>query len=336
MSATNQGHRSQRSLARPLVILGAIIALVASACGGDSGDDSAAGDLTVVATTTVLGDVVRNVVGDRATVDVLIPIGADPHEFSPSSAQATTIAEADLVVSNGLGLEAGLDDLLDAAVDDGANLLEVGPLLDPLPFIDHSEHEHSDQEHDEDADHEEDGHDHGSEDPHVWMDPVRMADAAQIIAAELTALDDTIDWDAEAAVYASALADTRSEMDEILGVVAADDRILVTNHESLSYFADRFDFEVVGVVIPGGSTLADPSSAEIADLVAEIEEEGVPAIFAETTDASGLAEVVAGEAGTDVTVVELYTGSLGEPDSGAATLIEMLVLNAQRIADALS
>jgi zinc/manganese transport system substrate-binding protein len=132
------------------------------------------------------------------------------------------------------------------------------------------------------------------------------------------------------------LSEADTEIVEILAAVGDDDRELVTNHDAFGYFADRYDFDVVGVVIPGGSTLADPSSAELAALVEVITETGARAIFAETTQPTRLAEAVAAEVGGDVQVVELYTGSLGEPDSDAGTLIEMLVTNAQRIADALS
>ena len=110
---------------------------------------------------------------------------------------------------------------------------------------------------------------------------------------------------------------------------------MVTNHEAFGYFADRYGFEIVGVVIPGGSTLAEPSSSELADLVEVINQSGTSAIFAETTQPSSLAEAVAAELGDDVEVVELFTESLGGPGSGAETLQEMLLTNAARISEAL-
>jgi zinc/manganese transport system substrate-binding protein len=121
----------------------------------------------------------------------------------------------------------------------------------------------------------------------------------------------------------------------ILDVVPAERRVLVTNHDALGYFADRYGFEVLGTVIPGGATLADPSSADLAELVATIQREEVPAIFAETIEPSVLAETVAAEVGDQVRVVELFTGSLGEEGSGAETLIDALIINARRIAEAL-
>jgi len=109
----------------------------------------------------------------------------------------------------------------------------------------------------------------------------------------------------------------------------------VTNHDALGYFAARYGFTVVGTIIPGGSSLGDPSSSELADLVAVMRAEDVRAIFADTTRPSVLADAVAAELGSDVVVVPLYTGSLGEPGSGADTVAGMLTVNAERIADAL-
>lgn len=288
---------------------------MSSACGGASADPDG---IQVVATTTVLGDVARNVVGEDGTVEVLLPIGADPHDYQASARQVAAIQEADLVIVNGLGLEEGLTDVLEGAAADGANILTVAPRLDPLPF----------GAIDPDAS--------AGDDPHVWFDPLRMASAAEIIAAELTKVDGSVDWTARGNAYADELAAFDEDARAILAVVRPQDRKLVTNHDALGYFAARYGFEVVGVVIPGGSTLAEPSSAELTELVAIVEQENVGAIFAETTNPEALADAVAAEAGDDVAVVELFTGSLGEPGSGADTLIAMLTTNAQRIAQALS
>lgn len=168
------------------------------------------------------------------------------------------------------------------------------------------------------------------------MDPLRVAEAARLIAAELAALDPTKEWRARADAYAAELGELDEEIQGILAAVPAEKRKLLTNHDSLSYFADRYGFEIVGTVIPGGSTLAEPSSAGLARLVEEIEEEGVEVIFAETTEPTALAEALAAEADSEVRVVEMYTGSLGEPGSGADTLIGMLRTNARLIADALT
>lgn len=301
------------------------LGLVLASCAG-TGDDGNDGRLTVMATTTIIGDVVSGVAGDDARVEVLTPVGADPHDFQPSARQVAAINKADLVVSIGLGLEEGLEDVLEAAVDDGVDRVELAPLLDPLPFRASG--------HDEDHDEEPGDHEDGV-DPHVWMDPLRMAEAARIIAARLSTLDPSIDWKAQAELYAKDLVGADEEIAEILSSIPASHRKLVTNHDSLGYFATRYDFAVVGVVIPGGSTLGEPSSEGIADLIEVMRREGVRVLFGETTQPGALADAVADELGEDVRVVELFTGSLGEPGSGAETLIDMLVVNAQRVAEAL-
>ncbi len=297
---------------------GAVIAAVAVTFGA-CGNLSAAGDpdpdrLAIVATTNVIGDLVGNIVGDDAAVEVLIPVGADPHDYQPSARQVAAAAGADLVVANGLSLEETLAEVLESAIGDGANVLEIGPAVGPIERPGAA----------------------GEWDPHVWLDPLRMAEAAGIIGAELGRLDSDVDWLARAAAYAAQLRAVHHTVEGILAPVVPENRLLVTNHESLGYFAERYGFEVVGVVIGGGSSLAAPSAAHMAALVEVMIDRGVPAIFTESTESTVLAESVAAEAGGGIAVVEVYTGSLGEPGSGAETLLGMLQTNAHRIAAALS
>lgn len=309
------------------------LALVIAACGSPT-DDAAEADLTVVATTTVLGDVVSNIVDEDASVVVLIPVGTDPHDFRASSSQVASINGADLVVANGLSLEEGLEDVLDAAEGDGVTVLRIGPLVDPLPFS-MADDDHGDDHPDEQLAHEERSEEHGSEDPHVWLDPLRMAEAAGLIAEQLAAVAPDVDWAARAEAYADELEALDLAIQATLSTVPAEARRLVTNHDSLGYFADRYSFEVVGTVVPSGTTLGDPSSEELAALIDVMRTEGVRAIFAETIQPTALADAVASELGESVLVVELYTGSLGESGSEAETLIGMLEANARLIADAL-
>ncbi|MEX2653584.1 MAG: zinc ABC transporter substrate-binding protein, partial [Acidimicrobiia bacterium] len=159
--------------------------LVLGACGADA---AAPPELTIVATTSIAGDLVSQVVGDEVTVEVLMPIGTDPHDFQPSSQQVAALRSADLVVAWGLGLEEGLEDVLASAWEDGVRVLEISALVDPIPFSSEDEHaddEHADDEHEddehEDDEHEEEDHKEHSLDPHTWMDPVRMADALRLI-----------------------------------------------------------------------------------------------------------------------------------------------------------
>lgn len=291
----------------------AVLVVVAGACGGATDTRAVDGALHIVATTGILGDIVSNVVGDLAEVEVLIPDGADLHDYRASSSQVAAVHDADLVVANGLLLEEGLTDVLEAAEDDGARIIAIGALLDPIPLGSA-----------------------GPLDPHVWMDPIRMAEAARLIATELTAVRAGVDWAARAELYAGELMALDAEIVTILAAIPNDSRDLVTYHDSLGYFAQRYGFDIVGVVVGGGSTLAGVSSAELADLITTIETRGVSALFAEIGESSELPEAVVSEVDHPIEVVHLHVGSLGEPGSGADSLVGMLRINARLIAEALS
>jgi zinc/manganese transport system substrate-binding protein len=312
-----------------LVLVG-MLTLVA--CGTSNEGDGGGDGVSVVTTTTFWGDVAEQIVGDDGTVEVLMPVGSDPHDYQPSSGQAADLREADLVIANGLGLEEGLEDVLNAAADDGVNVYELAPDLDPLPF---GEEDHAEEDHEEE-DNEDEEHHHGDLNPHVWFDPIRVAGAAQAIADKLSEIEPDVDWQSRVDDYVSEMEDLDRQIADLVSTIPDEHRKLVTNHDAFGYFADRYGFEIIGVVIPGGSTLAEPSSAELAALVSTIQSEDVPAILAETIDPSVLADAVAAEVGEEIAVVELYTGSLGEEGSGADTLAGMLLTDAQRIADALS
>jgi zinc/manganese transport system substrate-binding protein len=293
----------------------------------DTAQDTSGGGVAF-GTTTMLGSVVGDIMECAGgTAETLMPIGADPHDFSASSEQVAALVDADLVVANGLGLEEGLSDALAGAEADGAAVMEVAPMVNPIEF---GAGVHSHEEGEEHA------HEHGSMDPHFWHDAARMAEASEMIAAELAEVTGDDVFATCGTEVHDALIDTDEQVRDILAAIPAEKRVLVTDHEAFGYFADAYDFKVAGVVIPGGSTLAEPSSAELAELVEVIQAEGVPAIFSNTANISALVDAVAAEAGTQVEVVELYVGSLGAKGSGADTYTGMVTTNAQLIADALS
>ncbi len=349
-------------MSRLLPLLMALL-LLAAACGsgGGAGDTTASeadGDVEVphvVATTTILGDIVGQLAGDAVEVTTLIPVGADSHSFQLSTQQGELIRDADLVVANGLGLEEGLLDALESAGDDGIHVFEATSAVEVIPFgeaggHEHDEHEegeeHADEEGEAHADEEdehadEDGHDHDHDggDPHFWMDPARMADVVEELGHELAELDTALseeEWDDRADALADELDALSDEVAEILADVPEERRVLVTNHEALGYFADAFDMAVLGTVVPGGDTLAEPSAADLEELVDAITDAGVSAIFAETSSPSRLAEVVAEEVDGDVIVAELFTESLSDADGPAATYQDFMRHNATVIADSLA
>jgi zinc/manganese transport system substrate-binding protein len=303
----------------------------ASESAGSSEAAEAAGSASVVATTTMLGDVTSEIVlCAGGNVEVLMPNGVDPHDFSASSDQIASMISADLVVANGLALESGLTDSLANATSDGANVFEVAPLLDPIEFGAGS---HSEEGHDDHAD--EEAHDHGSLDPHFWFDMNRMATAAELIGAELTTATGDEAYTTCAQATATEIRAAEGDVRALLESVPADKRILVTDHEALGYLADVYGYEIAGTVIPAGTTLAEPSSADLAALVATIKAEGITAIFSNTSSPTALAEAVAAESGTNIKVIPLYVESLGEPGSPAATYVDMMRTNAQLIAEGL-
>lgn len=337
----------RRSAAVPILAC-VLLAVAASACGGDDDGTAVADDRPkVVVTTTILGDVVSRMVGDHAEVQVLMPPGADPHDLQISARQAAEVREADALVVNGGGFEAGYLDALAAAEADGVPTYAAIDAVEALTFEDGAGHGHDEDEEDG-HDEEEEGHDEGEEedghegiDPHFFTDPDRMADAAEGIAAFLAQEVPELGTEAvqgEAAAVVEDLRALATDVEEVLAPIPDERRVLITNHEVFGYFADRYGFEVVGTVIPGGGTGAEPSARDLAALARIIEAEGVPAIFADVSSPRSLADALAREAGGEgtVEVVSLFSESLGEEGSGGATYDEMLRTNAERIVDALA
>ena len=339
-----------RSSSRVLSVV--VLAAGAAACGSDSSDsnDGSSAAVTaaegeadsspsesgerpqIVVTTNILGDVVSAAVGDQADVEVIMPLGSDPHDFAPSARQAESMENADLLIVNGAGFEEGMLDIIANVSDSGTNVFSFAEQIDLLEFTgEHSDDEHSDEEGEEHSD-EEGG------DPHIWTDPTRIITAVEALEPVVAGLAG-VDSEALATSFDNYLAELASldaAMEDTLAAVPEAQRVIVTNHEVFGYFADRFDFEVVGAIIPSLTTNAEPSASDLDELVEVIEAEGIQAIFGETTQSSNLADAIADEVGGAVEVVELFSESLGEDGSGAETYIGMMQTNADLIATALS
>lgn len=271
---------------------------------------------TIVVSTNILGDVVEELVGDQALVVTLMKPNADPHSFEISAQEAATLRSADLLVSNGLGLEEGLQQHLDAA--DDVPTFVAGDVIDVL---DYSE-----------------GDAAGMPDSHFWTDPERMIDVVDAIGPVLAEVDgiDVEALDATIEDYREELRELDAEMTEAFATIPDDRRALVTNHHVFGYLAQRFDFDIVGAVIPGGTTLAAPSASDLADLVDAVEETGVPAIFAESSSPDRLVQALASEANVQIDVIELFTESLTAPDEGAPDYLTMMRVNTERITTGLT
>lgn len=272
----------------------------------------------IVVSTNILGDVVEELVGDQAQVMTLMKPNADPHSFEISAQEAATLRGADLVVSNGLGLEEGLQQHLDAAGAEGVPTFVAG---DAIEVLDYSE-----------------GDAEGMPDSHFWTDPERMIDVVDAIEPVLAGIDgiDPESLKESVGVYRDELRTLDSEMVAAFETIPQDRRALVTNHHVFGYLAERFDFDIVGAVIPGGTTLAAPSASDLADLVTAIEETGVPAIFAESSSPDRLVQALASEANVEVEVIELFTESLTGSDEGAPDYLTMMRVNTDRITTGLT
>ena len=358
----------------------AALALIAAGCGND--DAAETSDVpTVMATTSIWGDVAANVACDGlAEVTTLIPSGSDPHGFEPSLSDRGRMEDAVLIVANGLGLEERLEDTIEAVEQAGTpvfhmaehvSTIEYGSTMELDLHDDHDDHGHEEDDHgheednngheeddhgheeddhgheeddhgheEDDHGHEEDdhghhGHGHSGDDPHVWFDPIRVANALPALSQALAthaglsaeALDECV------AAYRSELIALDAEVEEILAPLHPEDRLLITNHDALGYFADRYGFGLLGTVIPSGSTLEATNPSALQDLLEVIEHTGVAAIFSETTHSSHDAEALGQEAG--VQVITLNTGSLGPEGSDSGTYIGFVRSNAQKIVDGL-
>jgi zinc/manganese transport system substrate-binding protein len=290
-----------------------------------------------VVTTNILGDVVQQVAGDAgADIEVVMPLGSDPHEFAPSTKQAEAMVDADLLVINGAHFEEGMESIIEQAEANDTPVFAVADHVELLPYAGPEDDEHADEE--EEADHADEEEEEHAEDPHIWTDPARIAEALPALGDALAEVEgiDTAAVGEGIEAYAAELTQLDQEIESTLAGIPEESRVLVTNHEVFGYFADRYGFEVIGTVIPSGTTLAEPSSAELEDLAEAIREHGLPAIFGETTESTRLADALAASVGSEVSVVELYTESLGEEGSGAETYVGLMRTDAELIAGALA
>jgi ABC-type Zn uptake system ZnuABC Zn-binding protein ZnuA len=292
-------------------------AALLAACGGapatPSGPTPEPGALRVVATTTVLADLVANVGGTKVSVRSLVPKGGEVHTFDPSPSDVARLTEADLIVANGLGLDAWLTAL---ATDAGATAPTV-ELGEDLAGVDYFIGEGAD----------------GSVNPHLWLDVANARLYVAKLARALATVDpaDAASYDAGALAYDAELADLDGWIRDRIATVPVADRKLVSFHEAFPYLARAYGLEIVGVVVdaPG----QDPSAGQVAALVGAIRAAGVKAVFGEAQFSDKLVRTIARETGATVET-NLYNDSLGDPP--ADSYIGMMRWNVERIVGALT
>jgi ABC-type Zn uptake system ZnuABC Zn-binding protein ZnuA len=331
---------------RGLILAAALLVLVLVGCGGagspassdtNNGQNAVAlpevgranlangEQLRVVATTSIVGDVVARVGGDAIDLTVLMQPGQDPHSFQAAARDLARAGEAHVIFVNGFDLEEGLLSDLESAAP-GVPIVPISAGIEPLEF---------EGEHEEEAE-EEEGHEHEGTDPHVWFDAHNVEIWTDNVAASLSALDpaNAETYEANADSYRAELEALDQFIHDAIEQIPEANRKLVTNHDNFQYFALAYGFEVIGTVLPSFSTNVEPSANDLAGLIRIIRDENVPAIFVETTMAEQLADTVAQETGARV--YQLYTDALGPPGSGADSYVGLMRANAETLVEALA
>lgn len=312
-------------LMRTLTIV--IVVLLTAACGTGEDEGSAnvnaggavttvsdsSGELQVVATTTIIADLARQVAGDRARVTSLLPANSDPHDFEATPQDVESIADADLVLEHGLGLDAWTEGLVDESgtsapvvtVTDGIELIDAGSGVE-------------------------------GKDPHVWFDVTRVKAMVDNIRDALIEVnpDGRETYEANASVYQTELDELHGWIQEQIATIPEENRNIVTTHENLNYYVKAYGLELIGTVIPSLDTQAQSSAGETAELIDAIREQNVRAIFVEAALNPDLAAQIASESEVEV-VDNLYGDALGPDGSGAETYIGLMRTDTELIVEAL-
>jgi ABC-type Zn uptake system ZnuABC Zn-binding protein ZnuA len=265
--------------------------------------------IRILATTTVLGDVIAQVGGDAVELTILMRPGQDPHGYEPSARDLTAVAEAHAIFVNGWNLEQSLAaDIMDVAGD--VPILPASAGIQPRSSG-------------------------KTADPHVWLNPHHVMKWVENMTQALAALDPAheAEYRQNASAYQVQLNQLIDYAAERIATIPVEKRILVTNHDSLGYFADQYGFTIVGTVIPAADTLAEPSAQALSRLVDQMAAAGICTIYAETSASDRLAQATASELDgcPTVQILKLYTGALGAPGSEADSYLNMMRTNIDTI-----
>jgi zinc/manganese transport system substrate-binding protein len=274
-------------------LIGSILS--ASACQNQSSTAISNDKPVIVVTYSILGAIVKDLVGDQANVVVSMPNGQDPHEWEPSARDIETLTHADLIVQNGLGLEGGMEKALAQAQTEGVKIFTASDHLtvrtvgvgQGIPSGD------ADQA-------------AGAKDPHLWMDPLAVKQIVAALAETLKA-ELNLDVSARAADLESRLDALNQSVSDEVNTLPQDQRKLVTGHESLGYFADRYGFQLIGAIVPSLTTQAEVSASELSALKTLIEDNQVKAIFTELGTPPAVAESIGQETGVEVILISTHT-----------------------------
>ena len=295
-----------------ILFVALLVIILITSCGGRSASPTGTTAPVVLASTTFLADITRNIAGNRVQVESLLPVGADPHSYQPTPQDVTKITQSKLLIINGAEYEHFLESLLENAGGE-REVIEASAGLSPKTDTE-SEH---------------------GVDPHLWLDPNNAIVYVENIREGLTHFDPEGAgiYQSNADAYVARLIDLDAWISEQVAQIPSERRLLVTNHEALGYFADRYGFTVIGAVVPGVSSDASPSAEQMAKLIDQIKTSGTPALFLDEVENPALAQQIADETGVKV-IEDLHLESLtdGPP---AGTYIDMMKHNVTRIVNAL-
>ena len=297
-----------------LFVTSILVLTVLGACSNKPVTQSQPVTLNVLATESFLGDIAQNVAGNRIKIDTLLPVTIDPHEYEPKPQDMTRLAQSQVLIVNGLGYEAWLQKTLDSL--GGKRLLIVTtngltPNPDPSGV-------------------------HPQGDPHMWMNPLKAINYAEQIRDGLSQADPAgkAIYTQNATAYIAKIQALDQWVRQKVNQLPVDKRLLVTNHDALGYFAQAYNFKIIGAVIPSVTTDASPSAQQLASLIDIIRKSGASAIFLDIGENRNLADEIASETGAKV-VTDLYVESLSGPDGPAPTYIDMIKYDVTTIISAL-
>ena len=294
------------------IVIWTVTIFIISSCGGGPTSPSGRTDPVVLASASFLADIAQNIAGDRVQVESLLPVGSDPHSYQPTPQDVTKIAQSKLLIINGAEYEHFLESLLENAGGE-REVVEASAGLSPGKDV-QSVHD---------------------VDPHLWLDPNHVIIYVENIREGLTHYDPdgAATYRSNAEAYVAQLKELDTWIMEQVDQIPPERRLLVTNHEALGYFAERYGFIVVGAVVPGVSSDASPSAEQMAKLIDQIKLHDTTALFLDEVENPALAQQIADETGVKV-VEDLHLESLtdGPP---AATYIDMMKHNVMRIVGAL-
>ena len=312
----------RKSLIQILTILGLLVSILACS-RSPSANQAHAGKLQVLATTTIVSDVVKHIGDDRIELGTFLPVGVDPHTFEPAPQDVARIANADVILANGVGLEAFLGTVLESAgaTDKVFYISEGITLLKSSAELTNQTQGQADV--------------HSAGDPHVWTDPNNVKIWVRNITQKLSALDpaNAQTYQANAQSYDHELDNLDAWIRQQVRLIPPQNRKIVADHVEFTYFADEYGFTQVGAIIPGYSTVTEPTAQDIARLEDAIRGMGVKAIFVGNTFNPSLANRVAEDTG--IKLVFIYHASLSEPNGPAASYLDYIRYNVTAIVSAL-